>query len=279
MMHVWTDGLDGVEPQSVNQIEVAGRERWRMGAEVIGVGAAAPVIDDESNIEGFRLVGVLPGLAQQSRLILGRQRRRFAHVDVRRSKANDGADDCVHDVAGGDDQQAHGTADAFGQGDDVRQQSPFVRRRRGLRRLSSLTSTSMQSCRHDDDVPIAWRLQCGDDVGEGMRIAHRDQHVAGTRLELGKRQIRGAEEIEGLFSNDGVGGLAARLAMVKYSADVAIRAADAMAATSPLTNIARTDTGNDSRHQRPDETRARQVQVRTRLEWRLSLVHPSQPRK
>ena len=71
MMHVWTDGLDGVEPQPVNQVEVARCKGRRMGTEVIGVGPATPVIDDESNIERFRLVGPLPGIAQQAGLILG----------------------------------------------------------------------------------------------------------------------------------------------------------------------------------------------------------------
>ncbi len=82
MMHVWTDRLDGVEPQAVNQVEVARCEGGRMGAEVIRIGASAPVINDESNIKGFRLVGSLPGLAQQAGLILGRERRRFADVHV-----------------------------------------------------------------------------------------------------------------------------------------------------------------------------------------------------
>ena len=69
MMHVWTDGLDGVEPQPVNQVEVARCKGRRMGTEVIGVGPATPVIDDQSNIERFGLVGALPGIAQQAGLI------------------------------------------------------------------------------------------------------------------------------------------------------------------------------------------------------------------
>ena len=88
VMHVRADGLDGVEPQPVNQIEIAGREGRRMRAEVVGVGAAAAVIDDEPDVERFGLVGALPGVAEQARLILGRQRRRLADVHVRRAQAH-----------------------------------------------------------------------------------------------------------------------------------------------------------------------------------------------
>ena len=70
MVHVRTDGLDGVEPQAVNQVEIAGREGWRMGAEVIRVGSSAPVMDDESNVERFGLVGALPGFSEQAGLVL-----------------------------------------------------------------------------------------------------------------------------------------------------------------------------------------------------------------
>ena len=38
MVHVRADRLDGVEPEAMDQIEIAGRERRRMRAEVIGVG-------------------------------------------------------------------------------------------------------------------------------------------------------------------------------------------------------------------------------------------------
>ena len=137
-----------------------------MGAEVIGVGPAAPVIDDEPNVERFGLVGALPGVAQQAGLILGGQRRRFADVDVRRAQANDRADDGVDDVARRDDQQPHRTADPLGERDDVREQPPLVRRRRGLAGALLADVDIEQPRRHDDDVAIARGLQGGDDVGE-----------------------------------------------------------------------------------------------------------------
>ena len=74
---------------------------------------------------------------------------------------------------GRDDQQAHRTAEAFGNGHDVRQQSPLVGRGRALAG-SLLTNIDInQPRRHDDDVTIAWRLQRGHDMREGMGIANR----------------------------------------------------------------------------------------------------------
>ena len=124
------------------------------------------MIDDEANVERFGLVGALPGLAEQAGLIRGRERGRFAHVDVRRAQTDDRADDRVDDVAGRDDQQAHGTADALGERDDVGEQSPLVRRRRALAGVFLADVDVEQSRRHDHDVAIAWRLKRRDDVRE-----------------------------------------------------------------------------------------------------------------
>ena len=64
VMHVGTDALHGVEPQAVNQVEVARSERRWVGAEVIRVGPSAAVIHDQPHVEGLGLVGALPGLAE-----------------------------------------------------------------------------------------------------------------------------------------------------------------------------------------------------------------------
>jgi hypothetical protein len=69
VMHVWTDGLDGVEPQAVYQVEVAGCKRRWVGAKVVGVGAAASVIDHEPDVERFRFVGTLPRFSKETRLV------------------------------------------------------------------------------------------------------------------------------------------------------------------------------------------------------------------
>ena len=105
-----------------------------MRAEVIRVGAAAAMVDDEPDVERLGLVGPLPGLAEQPGLFVGRERRRFADVHVRRSKAQDGRDDRVEHVVRGHDQQAHRTAVALGERDHFRQQPLFGRGRRGVGR-------------------------------------------------------------------------------------------------------------------------------------------------
>ena len=89
VVHVRTDRLDHVEPHAMNQIEVAGRERGRMRADVIGVVAAAVVVDDEPNVERVWLLGALPGFAEQPRLIVGGEQRRLADVQLR-PRADDG---------------------------------------------------------------------------------------------------------------------------------------------------------------------------------------------
>jgi hypothetical protein len=129
-----------------------------MGAKVIRIGMSAPVIDDESNIEGFGLVRSLPRLSQQTGLSLGRERRRFAHVHVGRAKTNNGANDRVDDVPGGDNEEAHGTTDALGESHYVREQPPLVERGRALsgRRLTDIDVQQPHS--HHHDVPFPGRL-------------------------------------------------------------------------------------------------------------------------
>src|SRR5207253_1191302 len=47
MMNVRPDGPDGVEPERMNELQVLGRERRRVRAQVVARGAAAAVMDDE----------------------------------------------------------------------------------------------------------------------------------------------------------------------------------------------------------------------------------------
>ena len=168
-----------------------------MRAEVIGIGAAAAVIDDEPDVEGFGLVGALPGLAEQARLIGGRQRRRFADVHVGRAEANDRADDGVDDVAG--------RARSAG--------APAGRRARRARRhpraaaartasasrcaaASSLTSTSSSRAVMTTTSRSPGVCSAADHVRERVRIANRHQHVARTRLDLIERQLGGEQQVE-----------------------------------------------------------------------------------
>ena len=115
MVDVRSDGLRGVEPDAMDEIEIAGRERRRVRAEMIGVGPSAAVMDDEPDVERFGLRGLLPGLAEQPRLFVGRERGRLADVHVRRSQPQDRRDDGVEDVVRRDDEQAHRAIVPLGQ--------------------------------------------------------------------------------------------------------------------------------------------------------------------
>jgi hypothetical protein len=74
VMDVRADGLRGIEPQSMNEIEITRRERRRMGADVIRVGAPAVMMDDETDFEILGLVDALPRITEQPGLIVGRER-------------------------------------------------------------------------------------------------------------------------------------------------------------------------------------------------------------
>jgi len=63
MVHVRPYRLDGVEPDAMNQTEVAWCERRRMRSKEVGIGAAAAVMNHEPDIKAFRLLRPLPGVA------------------------------------------------------------------------------------------------------------------------------------------------------------------------------------------------------------------------
>src|ERR1017187_2013805 len=107
MMDVRADGFRGVEPQVMNEIEIAGRERGRMRADVIRIVAPAVVMDDETNLERLGLVRALPRLAEETGLVVGRETARFADVDFRGTQMQRRRDDGVKDIVRGDDEQVH----------------------------------------------------------------------------------------------------------------------------------------------------------------------------
>ena len=65
MMDVRADSLDCLEPKRMNQIEVVGAERRRMGAEVINGRSAGAVMDDQPDVERLRLRDALPRFTEQ----------------------------------------------------------------------------------------------------------------------------------------------------------------------------------------------------------------------
>ncbi len=58
-------------------------------------------------------------------------------------------------LRGRDDEQTHRTTEALGERDDVREQSPLVRRGRALASRLLADVDVEQPRRHDHDVPIA----------------------------------------------------------------------------------------------------------------------------
>ena len=108
---------------------------------------------------GFGLVGAFPRLAEQPRLVVGRQRRRLADVDVGRAQAKDRADDGVDDVARRHDEQAHAVGrwrSASATTSESSRRSYLV----GARRLAGVLFVDVdveQPRRHHDDVAVAWR--------------------------------------------------------------------------------------------------------------------------
>ena len=173
VVDVRPDRLDGVEPHPVNQIEIDGRERGRMRADVIGVGAAAAMRDDEAGGPRFGLVGALPRLAEQARLVGARQRGRLADVDLGRLQLQHRRGDGVHDVARHHDDRADRVAEPLGQRGGGLEQPALLRGgpALGVRRRFHLRIEHAN--RHHDHVAIPGRLERRRHVVERVRVAHR----------------------------------------------------------------------------------------------------------
>ena len=180
--------------------------RWRVRAEVIGFGTPAPVVDDQANVEGLGLVRALPCFPEKPRLIGGGQGDRFADVDVGRAQADDGANDRIEDVPGGNDQEAHRAANSLGEGHDVGEQPALVRGRRVVTGFVRSHVHVDETCGHDNDVSVAGRVERRDDVRQGVRVPDRHQHVAGACVDLIERQFSGWKQVEVLALRRADGG-------------------------------------------------------------------------
>src|SRR5262249_57444625 len=80
MMNMWPDRLGRVEPQMMDEIEIAFRERRRMRAEKIALRAAAAVVHHEPDMERLGLHRALPRLAELTGLLVSRERHGLADV-------------------------------------------------------------------------------------------------------------------------------------------------------------------------------------------------------
>ena len=115
MMDVRADGLGRIQPDAMDEVEIGGRERRRMGADVVRIGASAAMMDDQPDVVLDFLRRLLPGDAKKARLLVGRERRRLADVHVGRSQAQDCRDDCRENVVRGDDEQADRPVEPLGE--------------------------------------------------------------------------------------------------------------------------------------------------------------------
>ena len=190
VVHVWADGLGRLEPDAMNEVEIAGRERRRMGAEMIGVGAAAAMMDDESDVERLGRSGLLPGVAEQSGLLVCRERRRLADVHVRRSKPQNRRDDGGEDVMSRDHEETHRAIVPLGQGRDLREHSPLSRCWRRVAEAVGADVDAEQPDSHDHHVPIWWCLERGGHMSERMRIADEHQRIARPNVHLVRATAR-----------------------------------------------------------------------------------------
>ena len=206
VVDVRADGLRRIEPDAMDEIEIAGRERRRMGAEMIGVGASAAVVDDEPNVERLGLGGFLPGVAEQPRLLVGRERGRFADVHIRRSQAQDRRDDGIEDIVRGHDEEAHRAIVPLGQGRDLREHTSLGRRRGRVAEAVGADVDAEQPDGHDHDISIARCLERGGNMRERMRIADGHQHIARANVHLVERGLAGRQDIERVSLFGGAGG-------------------------------------------------------------------------
>ena len=194
VVHVRADGLDGVEPHAMDQIEIARRERRRVRAEVIRVVAPAVVVDDQPDVERLgprraptrRRAGA-PG----RRPTVARIRRRGLRAAQRTMVATSASN-----TLRGHDQQVHRAAVALRERHHLREQPPLGRRRRRMAGGVVVDVDAEQPRGHHDHVAIASLLQRRRDVRERVGMAHGDEQVAGPSLDLAERQLGRRQQLE-----------------------------------------------------------------------------------
>ena len=189
VMHVGPERLDGLEPHHVNEIEVFRVEGRRVGAEVVDVGAAARVVDDETDVERTALRRALVGVPEQARLRFGGDRAGLADEDFGRLEPEHRRNDGVEHVVRGHDEEPHGARVSFRGREHVREEQPFGRGRDGVVERVRVGVDAEETRRHDDHFSIARRAQRRRDVRERVRVADRHEQAARPRLDLLERQL------------------------------------------------------------------------------------------
>ena len=187
----------------MNVFEVFGTESGRVRAQVIRGRAAARMMDDQPDVDARRLRGALPGVAEQPRLVVGRQRFRFADVNLRRLEAQRRFDHRVEDVDARHDHQPDGAPFSFGGGDHRRQQLPLLVGRARIACGIVGHVHADEPHRHRHDVAIAGGAQRADEVREHVRLADRHKEIPRPRIHLPQIHIVGRQQLE--FVEAGVG--------------------------------------------------------------------------
>ena len=168
-----------------------------MRAQVIRGGAAARMMHDEADVEVGRVRRAFPRVAEQPRLIVGRQRFRFADVNLRRSEPQRGFDDRVEDV------DARAQSAAAPAGPPARPARPPPRaagaRRRSCAAAADGSSGDVDADQpdgHGDDVAVAGGAQRGGQVRQRAGLPHRHEHVARPRLDVREILVAGRQQLK-----------------------------------------------------------------------------------
>src|SRR5688572_8043803 len=122
MVNMWPYCLDGVKPHAVNEIEIARHESGRVCSEVERICPAAAMADNEPKFRFRRLVGALPCVAEQTRLIGCRKGVGFSNVNLRRVELERGPNDSIEHVLRRHNKQPDRFGVAFGERHNLREQ-------------------------------------------------------------------------------------------------------------------------------------------------------------
>ena len=151
---------------------------------------------------GFR--GALPRLAQQARLRVGRERHRFADVDLRpsadapRRRRPRSMMSCAGTISRRTGLHCRSASDSTAENS-----SRSARRRLRVGERIVVRAGAQQPHGHDHHVAIAGGGERRRQVRQGVRIAHHHQQAAGPRVDAFEREATRWQQLE-IVLRDGV---------------------------------------------------------------------------
>ena len=153
---------------------------------------------DEAHVESGRYVGPLPRLAEQLRLVRRRERGRLANVPPRRSEgAGIVATIASETLRAGTMRRCTGRPCRSASATT----SESRRRSFGVGSLGRRLAADVEANEPDGEnhhVATARSLERGGDMSQGVRVAHRHQHVARAGINLVEGELRRRQQIERL---------------------------------------------------------------------------------